>query len=250
MKATEYEAMAKTRFEHKAVYLVLTLLAVPVSHAQMIRSNALQQDTAKLNLCIDRARHGPIRDQDLVPFEIDARYLARARKDNPDATFFAIPGSLYECEVAGNGLYGPGLAYGENWFWHVIRPPSFQPPINTVAGSQLAANTCLKDVPRHADLPEFDHAGYFGAQDIGYMSPRAMAKPTRPTVAGVPVSSYDVEVTGVAYFKTSGIDLLMLQYACLYSPMLELKAVGWRRDTPGPRVWLKSARQAAAQSHR
>lgn len=245
--------MAKARFIDKAIYLAFTLLVVPVCCAQMIRSDALQQDTAKLNLCIGRARHGhslTIGDQDLVPFEIDAGYLARARRNNPEVTFFATPGSLYECEVAGDGLYGPASASGENWFWHVIRPPSFQPPINTDAGSQLAANTCLKDVPRHADLPAFDHAGYYGAQDIGYISPRAMAKPTRPTVAAVPVSSYNVEVTGVAYFKTSGVDLLMLEFACLYSPMLELKAVGWRRDTPGPRVWLKSARQAAAQSHR
>ena len=77
-----------------------------------------------------------------------------------------------------------------------------------------------------------------------------MVKPTRPMIAGVPVSSYDVEVTGLAYFKTSGIDLLMLEFACLYSPMLELKAVGWRRDAAGPQVWLKSARQAITQSRR
>ena len=46
----------------------------------------------------------------------------------------------------------------------------------------------------------------------------------------------------MAYFKTSTIDLLMLNYVCLYSPMLELKAVGWRRDAPGPRVWLSWVR--------
>ena len=65
--------MAKVTVKHKVIYLVVALLAVPISHAQMIRSDALQQDTAKLNLCIDRARHGiglAIADQDLVPFEI------------------------------------------------------------------------------------------------------------------------------------------------------------------------------------
>jgi len=243
--------MAKICLKLNVVYALI--LVVPMGRAQMIRSDALKQDTTKLNLCIERARHGhslTIGDQDLVPFEIDADYLARARKAHPDVTFFATPGSLYECEVAGDGLYGPASASGENWFWHVIRPPSFQPPINTVAGSQLAAETCLRDVPRHADIPGFDHAGYFGARDIGYMSSKSMAKPSRPTVGGVPVSSYDVEVDGAAYFKTSGIDLLMLQFTCLYSPMLELKAVGWRRDTPGPRVWLKSARLAAARGRR
>ena len=58
----------------KVVYLALTLLIVPISRAQMIRGDALKQDTAKLNLCISRARHGnsmTIGDQDLVPFEIE-----------------------------------------------------------------------------------------------------------------------------------------------------------------------------------
>jgi hypothetical protein len=246
--------MANTPVKHKVAYLVLTLLAAPVGHAQMIRSADLQQDTTKLSLCIDRARHGhglTIADQeDLVPFEIDAGYLARARKEDPVATFFAVPDTLYECR-AGYGLYQPVWGSGESWFWHVIRPPSFQPPINTDAGSQLAANTCLKDVPQHADVPAFDHAGYHTAHDVGYLSPRVTAKPTRPMIGGVPVSSYDVKVTGVAFFKTSSeIDLLTLEFTCLYSPMLELKAVGWRKDTPGPRVWLKSARQAAAQGRR
>jgi hypothetical protein len=245
--------MPKTHVKHKVVCVVVVLLLAPIGYAQMIRSVALQQDMAKLNLCVDRARHGvglAIADQDLVPFEIDAGYVARARKEDPNVTFFATPGTLYECKVAGNGLYSAEFGSGESWFWHVIRPPSFQPSINSDAGAHLAADTCLKDVPQHADLPAFDHAGYYTAHDVGYISPRVTAKPTRPTVGGVPVSSYDVEVNGVAYFKTSGIDLLMLEFTCLYSPMLELKAVGWRRDTPGPRVWLKSARQSAAEGHK
>jgi len=188
-----------------------------------------------------------IGDQDLVPFEIDARYLAQSRKEDPNMTFFATAaGALYECTNWG-GLYGPVSATSESWFFHVIRPPSFQPPINTDAGSRLAANACLKDVPQHTDVSTFDHASYYGAQDVGYISPRATARRTRPSIGGLPVSSYDVEVTGVAFFKTSGIDLLMLQFTCLYSPMLKLKAVGWRRDTPGPREWVASARQAAGQ---
>lgn len=241
------------RLKHKSAYLALLLLTSPTCRGQMIQSDALHQDAGKLNLCIDRARHGhslPIGDQDLVPFEIDAGYLAQSRKENPNVTFFAIPGSLYECKVDGSGLYGPVSASGESWFWHVIRPPSFQPPINTKAGSERAANACLKELPGHADLPAFDHAGYFGAQDVGYLSLKTPPKTIRPIVAGVRATSYDVEVTGVAYFKTSGIDLLMLQFACLYSPLLELKAVGWRRDIPGPRVWLKSAREAAVRKRR
>jgi hypothetical protein len=242
--------LARTFVAIRLVALLALVASAPCG-AQMVRSDELQQDTAKLNLCIDRARHGhsmPIGNQDLVPFEIDMRYVARRRQDVPDVTFFATATALYECEVAGNGLYSPAFSSGENWFWRTIRPPGFQPPINTVDGAKLAANTCLKDVPLHADIPAFDHAGYFGAQDMGYISPKVTTASNRPRVAGVPVASYDVEVTGVAYFKTTTIDLLMLNYVCLYSPMLELKVVGWRRDAPGPRVWLKSAREAAARN--
>jgi len=96
----------------------------------MIRSEDLQQDKAKLKLCIERARSGDSRvltigDQvDIVPFEIDAEYVARARKDNPTVTFFSTPGSLYECKTGGE-LYGPVESTGESSWWHVIRPPSF-----------------------------------------------------------------------------------------------------------------------------
>lgn len=238
-----------------AIFLaLLALLGSSVAcRAQMIRSENLSQDKTKLDLCIQRARHGVslgIGNSDLVPFEIDKRYLDRVRLDDPNVTFFATPTGLYQCGVSGLGLYAPTSVSGENWFWHVIRPPSFQPAINTEAGSRIAANACLKDVPPHADISEFDHAGYFGVQDMGYMSPREMARPNHPTVAGVAVTAYDVEVSGVAYFKTAGIDLLMLDYVCLYSPMLELKAVGWRKDHPGPRIWLKSAKQAAGRAPR
>src|SRR4051812_12302767 len=92
-------------------FLQLTLLLVPIiCHSQMVRSDALPQDITKLNLCISRARHGhtlTIGDQDLVPFEIDAAYLAQVRKEDTNVTFFAVPDSLYECRVAGDGLYGP-----------------------------------------------------------------------------------------------------------------------------------------------
>ncbi len=237
----------------------LTLLTVPIGHAQqprakMIRSDDLQQDKTKLDLCIYRARHRQpsahyvmnIGDQDIVPFEIDAWYLAQRRKEDPNMTFFATgAGTLYECTNWG-GLYGAYSASGESWFFHIFHPPSFQPPIGTIAGAQLAVSTCLKDVPQQTDLSGFDHASTYGAQDVGYISHKATARPTHPSIGGVPVASYDVEVNGVAFFKTSGIDLFTLDFTCLYSPMLKLKAVGWREK----RAWIKSARQAAGQGHR
>jgi hypothetical protein len=215
----------------------------------MVNGNTLQQDTAKLNLCINRAKHGQGISigpkEELVPYEIDERYIARVRADHPDVTFFATKTGLFECEVAGNGLYSPASSSGENWFWHIVRPPSFKPSIQTSEGMRVAASACLKDASLNTDLPNFDHAGYYMASDMGYRSANTPPDRLTPPIAGVQVGSFDVEVRGIAYFKTPTIDLLTVNFICLYSPMLELKTVGWRKDKPGPQTWLKSARQAA-----
>jgi hypothetical protein len=223
----------------------------------MVPSNQLQQDQTKLNLCIDRARHDRsfgigIGNDELIPFEMDMGFVERARKENPDVTFFATTGALIECEVTGIGKYGPMVRYsGATWYWKPLIPtqPSFQPSIDTWKGKRIATSKCLADLPTHADLPNFDHAGYDDPYSVGYIGSKTSSRTNYPMIAGVPVSSDDVMVTGAAYFKTNTIDQIMLLYTCLYSPMLELKAVGWRKNHPGPQVWLKSARQAAALYH-
>jgi hypothetical protein len=223
--------------------------------AQMIRSDQLKQDQVKLNLCVDRARHDRsfgigIGTQELIPFEIDMQFVERERKEYPDVTFFATTRGLVQCTVTGIGKYGPMLFdNGMTWYWNSLlpTPPSFQPSIETAEGRRIAGNKCLADLPQHADLPNFDHALYNDAYTVGYLGSKNASGPLYPMIAGVRVSSYDVEVTGSAYFKTNTIDQIMLLYICLYSPMLELKAVGWRNHTPGPQVWLRSARGASVQ---
>jgi hypothetical protein len=134
--------------------------------------------------------------------------------------------------------------------WRGLIPttPSFQPSIDTGADTRIATDRCLAELPIHGDLPNFDHTVNNDAHSVGYIGSKPDSGRNHPMIAGMPVSSNDVTVTGVAYFKTNTIDQIMLLYTCLYSPMLGLKAVGWRKNLPEPQVWLKSARLAAAQS--
>jgi len=240
---------------------MLSLAIIVISRtccAQLVRSDQFNQDQAKLNLCIDRARHDRsfgigIDTQELIPFEIDTRFVERERKEYPDVTFFATTRGLVECAVTGIGKYGP-LFFDNSvtWFWHPLipTPPSFEPSIGTAEGERIAGNKCIADLPTHADLANFDHAVYNEAYTVGYLGSKNTDEAHYPMVAGVQVSSFDVEVMGSAYFRTDTVDQIMLLYTCLYSPMLELKAVGWRKFLPGPQVWLKSARDASTQKPR
>src|SRR5260370_28347241 len=89
--------------------------------AQMIKSDQLQQDQAKLKLCIDRSQHDRsfgigLVDEELIPFEIDMHFVERTRKENPEVTFFATTRNLIECEVTGIGKYGPMVKYSSVGF--------------------------------------------------------------------------------------------------------------------------------------
>lgn len=238
----------------KAAMLSLAIIVISRDCcAQLVRSDQLKQDQAKLNLCVDRARHDRsfgigIDTQELIKFEIDTSYVERERKEYPDVTFFATTRGLVQCAVTGIGKYGPlFFDNGATWFWRPLipTPPSFQPSITTAEGGRIAGNKCLADLPSRADLANFDHAVYNEAYSVGYLGSKNTDEAHYPMVGGLRVSSFDVEVLGSAYFRTDTADQIMLLYTCLYSPMLELKSVGWRRPLPGPQVWLKSSREAS-----
>jgi hypothetical protein len=238
-----------------ALMCLAILVLTRTCGAQMVRSDQLKQDQAKLNLCIDRARHDRsfgigIGTQELIPFEIDMQFVERERKEYPEVTFFATTRGLIECTVTGIGKYGPlSFDNGATWYWRPLipTPPSFVPSIETAEGERVAGKKCIADIPTHADLANFDHAVYNQAYTVGYLGSKNTDEAHYPMVAGVRVTSFDVEVMGSAYFKTDTVDQIMLLYTCLYSPMLELKAVGWQTFLPGHKVWLKSARDASTQ---
>jgi hypothetical protein len=190
--------------------------------AQMIQSSAIGNDPAKEQLCAARAKDtipGPT-----VPFEIDSRYVARARALYPDVTFIAIDGGspqLVECYLReGTGRYEPASYSPEQSYWHLIKPKQFEPGINTSKGISMAANVCLEAARATFKNPNFDHSVYTAVVELG--------GPLHPgtQIAGKSAVRYDITVEGTSFYKAaSGPDLTAIKFVCLLSPTLELKAI-------------------------
>jgi hypothetical protein len=45
------------------------------------------------------------------------------------------------------------------------------------------------------------------------------------TDGGLSVAPYDIEVNGTEFYKTGGMDLTGVSVLCLFSPMMEIKAI-------------------------
>ena len=53
------------------------------------------------------------------------------------------------------------------------------------------------------------------------------------TDGGLSVAPYDIEVNGTEFYKTGGMDLTGVSVLCLFSPMMEIKAIK-TMDVTGP----------------
>jgi hypothetical protein len=235
----------------KAVLVFVFVVFASTGYSQMVSSDQLKQDPAMLKLCIDRSRQSQsfgIGSAELIPFAIDKKFVERERQQYPDITFFASTRGLVECTVTGTGKYGPLIidSGGGVWKSMVPMPPMFKPSIETAQGSTIAGKECISELPAHSDLANFDHALFTRVYSVGYLGAKSTDSYNPSTIAGTRVESCDVIVNGSAYFKAKSVDQTMLLYACLYSPMLELKAVGWGSYLPGAKLWLKSARLASS----
>jgi len=199
------------------------LLSPGLAGAQMVRNDSIGNDPDKEKLCASRAKGAP------VPFEIDSRYVARARSTHPDATFIAIDGispQLVECYLReGTGRYEPASFSPEQSYWRLIRPKQFEPGINTNRGRTMAANICLEAAPTQVNRPNFSHSVYSSVVEIALSGPRY-----RPglSVGNKKAERYDIAVEATLFYKSSGPDLAAVKVTCLLSPMLEVKAVQFK----------------------
>jgi hypothetical protein len=206
-------------------------LSVGPALGQMVLNNAIGNDPARERLCIARALAG--NKGKSVPFEIDLQRVTSARSVYPDVTFVAIEYSistqLIECTVnAGTGVYGPLVSLPEGGgatFWHLITPPQFSPGINTQAGGQMAGNRCREAAAKKINRPNFDHSVFMapGGVEIG-IGHYGRYYPGM-LIGGKEVKRYDIVTTGTAFYKSLGPDLTAVQFTCLFSPMLEIKAI-------------------------
>ncbi len=227
----------------RALIIAFSLLMIhQVAGAQFINSRELQQDPMKLKMCLARAKVSTVGE-----FEINVKYVDLIKQINPDATFVISNDGLTECGMnEGSGKYSPLSTTGENWGWHFIRPEQFKPGLGSVEGQAMAIRACGEAAKAKLNRPNFDHYSFFMPREI----PRAVTHYNARQAANLakgefhfvddrdlPVAPYDIEVNGTEFYKTGGIDLTGTSVLCLFSPMLEIKAVKTKnvKESASPR---------------
>jgi hypothetical protein len=196
----------------------------------MVPNSSIGNDPAKEQLCITRDLRG--RKGKAVPFEIDKQRVAQIRSLYPDATLVAIEDAvgtqLVQCTVnRGTGIYGPISWVPESaGFWRLAKPPQFTPGINTQIGEDMAGNRCREAAVLKINRPHFDHSvfmapGGIEISNVGHSGRFHVGM----LIGGQEVKRYDIVTTGTAFYKSLGPDLRAVQFTCLFSPMLEVKAI-------------------------
>lgn len=190
----------------------------------MVSSDSISNDPAKEKICASRAKGKA------VPFVIDSRYVESIRARHPDATFIAIKGispQLIECYLReGTGRFEPDSMSPEQGFWHLPRPEQFKPGLNTDVGQNMARKVCRDSYLAKANRTEFDHiAMNFVVSEVSKNGKVYVEGKNRGSIAGKKFEDYDIVSSGTAFYKAHGVDLDAIHFACLFSPMLELKAV-------------------------
>lgn len=190
------------------------LLSSHVARAEMIPSSSIGNDPEKEKLCALRAKGKT------MPFEIDSRYVAAARRSNPDVTFIAIDGispQLVECYLrAGTGRYEPASLSPEQSFWHAIKPKGLG--IGTQQARSMAIKACLD-----AALSKSSRSGLSHSVNNSIFEVDINRAGT--TIAGEKAERYDIVVQGTSFYKSSGPDLAAVKFTCLLSRALQVKAV-------------------------
>ncbi len=195
--------------------------ASAAAHGQMVSNSAIQNDPAKEQLCVQRAK------VKTVPFLIDQNYVDRTRALLPDTTFIAEDGifpELIECRLRySTGRFEPDSRSPEQSYWRLPRPPQFTPGIDTAAGQNMAAAACLKAARDKVNREGFDHSVESGVNEITL----SVGPSYNPGVkiAGMKAERYDIAVAGSLFYKASGPDLDAVRASCLLSPMLEVKSI-------------------------
>jgi hypothetical protein len=227
----------------RAFILASSLLMIhQVAEAQFINSHDLQQDPVRLKVCMTRAKVSVVGE-----FEINVKYVDLIKQMNPDATFVISNDGLTECGMnPGSGKYSPLSTTGENWGWHFIRPERFKPGLGTAEGQAMAIKACGEAAKTKLNRPNFDHYSFFMPREVRSGGTRYTSKQAAIMAKGefhlvddrdLPVAPYDIEVNGTEFYKTGDIDLTGISVLCLFSPMLEIKAVKTMsvRESPVPR---------------
>lgn len=211
----------------KLIVISILLLTSGLASADMVSNDSIGNDPVKEKLCASRAKV-----KKTVPFEIDSDYVARTRSYYPDATFIAVDEGnpqLIECELrSGTGRFEPASYSSEQSYWHTIKPKMFEPGINTPAGRSMAVNVCFEAVLSKSNRSEYDHSVYSVVQELGVKSAGVLFS-AGTIIAGKKAERYDIVVQGTSFYKPANPDLTPVNFTCLLSPMLEVKAIQFKK---------------------
>jgi|SRR6516162_8336021 hypothetical protein len=202
--------------------IVLFVLTSSIATAaEMITNDALGNDPEREKLCIERTNMGKP-----LPFEIDKDYVKRSRAHDGDPVWIVVPnggphGMLVECSSAAlGGKYGP-ISYDNNEgrLWRRLNVPKrFEPSVFSNQGWPIARKRCVDAVEGKPIRPGYDHIDVRSpAKELGNGETRS--------ISSVKAEEWDLIVTGTAVYKTSRPDPDNLEFTCLLSPMLEVKAI-------------------------
>ena len=217
---------------------VLGLIALPAT-AQMVRSGAIGNDPAKERLCIQRSAKGARP----TPFEIDAGYLADARKEHPDVTFFAYGRGggafIVECEPRKEtGRFQWVTQTGSAWFWRSLEPVPID--IQGDPGRTTATKTCsdaaatqaarLHGNFRNNVYLKFDRVHPAVKRPPHSVRPRWIE--AGDEIAGIKAEEDDGVVDGKAFYGPADPDYQEATFECLLSrDLTRLKAIKFGQIT-------------------
>lgn len=214
----------------KLIIISILLLFSDIANAGWVLNNSIGNDPDKEKLCISRLdRKGPI-----VPFEIDSDFVARIRSMYPDATFVVVGGQMYTCRLReGTGRFEWDVAQPEGFHWRSIKPKQFEPSWRTSEGQSIAFKICLDAYFSKSNRSNFDHSVQLSILEgrfveVGIPKHKSKTKRGDALIAGKKVEQYDVVVQGKAFYKPANPDLTAVHFACLLSPMFEVKAIQFK----------------------
>jgi hypothetical protein len=214
---------------------VMALFILGIAKVEMVPGDSIGNDPTKQAVCEERSE-AQFKGATVVPFEIDKNFVARSRglvpgfQGHSDTTFIAIQNGtgialLIDCFVnSGTGQYGPEGSQSENNLWHLVKPHQFDPSIKSPAGNAIAIDRCREVARTKINRPNFDHSSVSGGA-VEVNVTRGVRFPVGIDIAGVKAQRYDVIVAGTALYKSSGPDMVAVDFTCLLSPMLEIKAL-------------------------
>lgn len=206
--------------------LLAVLIAFAIcgyANAQMVLNDLIGNDPEKEKLCAARAK------EKMVPFVIDSEYVKRSRALNPDATFIATDGTspqLIECyRSEGTGKFQPVSMSPEQNYWHLVKPESFAPGLRTDVGIKMVRQACKEVFLEKVSRPNLQRAVVgLSAQEIDKTKTIYWEKRKRKQIGGKQLVRYDIFIDGTASYEIGSVDLKVIPFACVFTPMLKLKA--------------------------